>query len=251
MESKIIELKKEGYNPLTHIQDLILSLETLKLIGATHIWELGCGAGDWSICIDKMYQPGFAEFHLIDNFQFTNIHPDIINRLGYYWPKDENDIKKHLSEAKLDYTFYNIDIANLPSPKEPIDCVRLDTAHETAETIQWCVDNLSENGIIQCADIRINKSFHKVMLITEQVIKESIEPVWLGEGEGVWCRKGKGEYLRKKIYKNVNLQEYFGELKKNKFTLMGQHYDYLRARLKQTRYSKIRTELELELTVKP
>jgi hypothetical protein len=250
MESKIIELKKEGYNPLTHIQDLILSLETLKLIGATHIWELGCGAGDWSICIDKMYQPGFAEFHLIDNFQFTNIHPDIINRLGYYWPKDENDIKKHLSEAKLDYTFYNIDIANLPSPKEPIDCVRLDTAHETAETIQWCVDNLSENGIIQCADIRINKSFHKVMLITEQVIKESIEPVWLGEGEGVWCRKGKGEYLRKKIYKNVNLQEYFGELKKNKFTLMGQHYDYLRARLKQTRYSKIRTELELELIAK-
>ena len=238
MESKIIELKKEGYNPLTHIQDLILSLETLKLIGATHIWELGCGAGDWSICIDKMYQPGFAEFHLIDNFQFTNIHPDIINRLGYYWPKDENDIKKHLSEAKLDYTFYNIDIANLPSPKEPIDCVRLDTAHETAETIQWCVDNLSENGIIQCADIRINKSFHKVMLITEQVIKESIEPVWLGEGEGVWCRKGKGEYLRKKIYKNVNLQEYFGELKKNKFTLMGQHYDYLRARLKQGKVLK-------------
>ena len=81
MESKILELKKEGYNPLTNEQDLILSVETLKLIGATQIWELGCGAGDWSICVDKMYQPGFAEYHLIDNFEFSNVHPDIIHKL--------------------------------------------------------------------------------------------------------------------------------------------------------------------------
>lgn len=245
MESKLQELKDKGYNPLTNNQDLVLSVETLKYIGATHIWELGCGSGDWSICVDKMYQPGFAEYHLIDNFQFTNIHPDIINRLGYYWPKDEKDIKKHLSEAKLDYTFYNIDIANLPEPDDLIDCVRLDTAHETAETIQWCVDNLSENGIIQCADIRLNKTFRKVMLMTEQVIKGSIEPVWLGEGEGVWCRKGKAKDLRKKIKNNIELQEYFGELIKSEFTLMGKHYEYLRARLKETRYTKVRRELEL------
>jgi len=243
MESKLEELKKQGYNPLTNVPDLVLSVETLKLIGATQIWELGCGSGDWSICIDKMYQPGFAEYHLIDNFQFTNLHPDIINRLGYYWPKDEKDIKKHLSEAELDYVFYNIDIANLPAPKEPIDCVRLDTARETAETIQWCVDNLSKNGIIQCADIRINKSFQKVMLMTEQVIKGSIELVWLGEGEGVWCRKGKGKYLRDKLYNDPDLQDYFGELRYNDSTLMGQYYEYLRARLKQTRYAKVREEL--------
>ncbi len=243
MESKLEELKKQGYNPLTNDPDLVLSVETLKLIGATQIWELGCGSGDWSICIDKMYQPGFAEYHLIDNFQFTNLHPDIINRLGYYWPKDEKDIKKHLSEAELDYVFYNIDIANLPAPKEPIDCVRLDTARETAETIQWCVDNLSKNGIIQCADIRINKSFQKVMLMTEQVIKGSIELVWLGEGEGVWCRKGKGKYLRDKLYNDPDLQDYFGELRYNDSTLMGQYYEYLRARLKQTRYAKVREEL--------
>lgn len=243
MESKLEELKKQGYNPLTNVPDLVLSVETLKLIGATQIWELGCGSGDWSICIDKMYQPGFAEYHLIDNFQFTNLHPDIINRLGYYWPKDEKDIKKHLSEAELDYVFYNIDIANLPAPKEPIDCVRLDTARETAQTIQWCVDNLSKNGIIQCADIRINKSFQKVMLMTEQVIKGSIELVWLGEGEGVWCRKGKGKYLRDKLYNDPDLQDYFGELRYNDSTLMGQYYEYLRARLKQTRYAKVREEL--------
>jgi len=243
MESKLEELKKQGYNPLTNVPDLVLSVETLKLIGATQIWELGCGSGDWSICIDKMYQPGFAEYHLIDNFQFTNLHPDIINRLGYYWPKDEKDIKKHLSEAELDYVFYNIDIANLPAPKEPIDCVRLDTARETAETIQWCVDNLSKNGIIQCADIRINKSFQKVMLMTEQVIKGSIELVWLGEGEGVWCRKGKGKYLRDQLYNDPDLQDYFGELRYNDSTLMGQYYEYLRARLKQTRYAKVREEL--------
>lgn len=243
MESKLEELKKQGYNPLTNVPDLVLSVETLKLIGATQIWELGCGSGDWSICIDKMYQPGFAEYHLIDNFQFTNLHPDIINRLGYYWPKDEKDIKKHLSEAELDYVFYNIDIANLPAPKEPIDCVRLDTARETAQTIQWCVDNLSKNGIIQCADIRINKSFQKVMLMTEQVIKGSIELVWLGEGEGVWCRKGKGKYLRDQLYNDPDLQDYFGELRYNDSTLMGQYYEYLRARLKQTRYAKVREEL--------
>jgi len=243
MESKLEELKKQGYNPLTNDPDLVLSVETLKLISATQIWELGCGSGDWSICIDKMYQPGFAEYHLIDNFQFTNLHPDIINRLGYYWPKDEKDIKKHLSEAELDYVFYNIDIANLPAPKEPIDCVRLDTARETAETIQWCVDNLSKNGIIQCADIRINKSFQKVMLMTEQVIKGSIELVWLGEGEGVWCRKGKGKYLRDQLYNDPDLQDYFGELRYNDSTLMGQYYEYLRARLKQTRYAKVREEL--------
>ena len=248
MESKLIELNKQGYNPLVYYKDIILSVETLKVIGATQIWELGCGSGDWSICVDKMYQPGFAEYHLIDNFQFTNIHPDIINRLGYYWPKDENDIKKHLSEAELDYVFYNIDIANLPEPDDLIDCVRIDTAHETAETIQWCVDNLSENGIIQCADIRLNKSFQKVMLMTEQVLIGSIEPVWLGEGEGVWCRKGKGKDLRHKLFNNDELQDYFGELKKNEFTLMGQHYYYLRARLKQTRYSKVKRELELELS---
>ena len=243
MESKILEIKKEGYNPLTNEQDLILSVETLKLIGATQIWELGCGAGDWSICVDKMYQPGFAEYHLIDNFEFSNVHPDIIHKLGYYWPKDETDIKNHLAAAKLDYTFYNIDIANLPTPKEPIDCVRLDTAHETVATIQWCVDHLSEYGIIQCADIRVNKSFQKVMLMTEQVIKGNIEPVWLGEGEGVWCRKGEGKYIRDMLFNNSNLQDYFGELKYNEFTLMGEHYDYLRARLKQTRYAKVRQEL--------
>ncbi len=81
------------------------------------------------------------------------------------------------------------------------------------------------------------------MLMTEQVLIGSIEPVWLGEGEGVWCRKGKAKDLRKKIYDNIELQDYFGELKKNEFTLMGKHYEYLRARLKQTRYSKVRREL--------
>ena len=50
MESKLQELKDQGYNPLTNNQDLVLSVETLKYIGATHIWELGCGSGDWSIC---------------------------------------------------------------------------------------------------------------------------------------------------------------------------------------------------------
>ena len=83
------------------------------------------------------------------------------------------------------------------------------------------------------------------MLMTEQVIKGSIEPVWLGEGEGVWCRKGKAKDLRKKIKNNIELQEYFGELIKSEFTLMGKHYEYLRARLKETRYTKVRRELEL------
>tara|TARA_B100001996_G_C18561833_1_gene554887 strand:- start:166 stop:909 length:744 start_codon:yes stop_codon:yes gene_type:complete len=247
MESKLQELKKQGYNPLTNDPDLVLSVETLKLIGATNIWELGCGSGDWSICVDKMVQPGLSQYHLVDNFEFSNLHPDIVDYLGYYWPKDEKDIKKHLSEAELDYVFYNIDIANLPDPDDLIDCVRLDTAYETSETIQWCVDNLSENGIIQCADIKINKSFQKTMLMTEQVLIGSIEPVWLGEGEGVWCRKGKGHHIREKLFNNTDLQEYFGELKWNEFTLMDKKYEYLRARLKQTRYAKVRKELTQKL----
>ena len=49
MESKLIELNKQGYNPLTYSQDIILAVETLKVIGATQIWELGCGSGDWSV----------------------------------------------------------------------------------------------------------------------------------------------------------------------------------------------------------
>ena len=244
MESKLIELNKQGYNPLGYYQDIILSVETLKVIGATQIWELGCGSGDWSICVDEMYQPGFAEYHLIDNFAFCNGNTDIINKLGYYWPVDEQDIKNHLSEAKLDYKFHNIDINNLPKPKDPIDFVRLDTGGETAETIQWCIDNLSEYGIIQCADITINKSFRKVMLMTEQVIKGNLELLWLGEAEGVWCRKGKSEYLIKKLFNNTNLQEYFGEYQEIRFILMDVKYKYLRARLKESRYSRVRKEIE-------
>ena len=246
MESKLDKLKQQGYYPLTDGQDVILSVETLKVIGATNIWELGCGSGDWSICVDEMYQPGFAEYHLIDNFQFSNIHPDIIPALGYYWPKDQLDLKKHLSETKLDYVFYDLDIANLPKPKTPIDCVRLDTNAETSETIQWCVDNLSEYGIIQCADITINKSFRKVMMMTEEIIKGNLEPLWMGECEGVWCRKGRGDYIRKKLFDNSELQEYFGELKFVHFTLMGVNYDYLRARLKKARYSRVSSEFALK-----
>jgi hypothetical protein len=246
MESKLDKLKQQGYNPLTMDQDIILSVETLKLIGATNIWELGCGSGDWSICVDEMYQPGFAEYHLVDNFQFSNIHPDIIPALGYYWPKDQLDIKKHLSEAKLDYVFYDLDIADLPKPKDPIDCIRLDSNAETSETIQWCVDNLSEYGIIQCGDIRINKSFQKVMKMTEEMIKGNLELVWLGENEGVWCRKDKGSRLRENLFNNSELKKYFGEFKHDHFTLMGVNYDYLRARLKRARYSRVSSELSVK-----
>ena len=214
--------------PMSYNEDITLSIETIKIIGATSLWDVGCGNAAWSIWINK-YLSGIIKFYLLDNFEYVNELN--FETMPYWWPKNKTELIEHLDSSKIDYEFYETDIKNIPNKK--VDYIRLDTDSETQETIAWCLNNLSENGIIQCCDIKINKSFDKIMLMTEQVVKGNLELVWLGTAEGVWCRPGNGEKIRKKLLSNKKLKEYFAYFNNRKYELMGKTHEYLRAKLKR------------------
>lgn len=214
--------------PLAYKEDIVLSIETIKAIGATRIWDIGCGNGAWAIKVNESVP--VVTFELLDNFKF--VEEQKIKLLPYWWPKDEKELLEHLNMNEIDFTFHNQDIQHLPDIES--DFIRLDTARETQDTIAWCLFNLSDTGVINCCDIKTNKSFDKLMMMQTEVIKGNLELVWLGEAEGVWCRPGRGEELREKLLDNQDLHNYFGYFDECSYELMGTEYKYVRAKLNQS-----------------
>ena len=39
--------------PMSYNEDITLSIETIKIIGATSLWDVGCGNAAWSIWINR------------------------------------------------------------------------------------------------------------------------------------------------------------------------------------------------------
>lgn len=221
-------IKKRTF-PLAYKEDIVLSIETMKAINATRIWDIGCGNCAWAIKVNDSLN-GDATFELLDNFTF--VKEQNLELLPYWWPSDEEELIEHLDRNNLIYRFHNRHARYLPDTEA--DFIRLDADEEDENTIANCLFNLSENGVIQQCDIKTNKSLWKFMMMQDEVIKGNLELVWIGEAEAVWSRPGKSEELKSKLLNNKDLQIYFEQFHEKSYKLIGIEHKYVCAKLIKT-----------------
>ena len=62
IKDKIYPLTREF--PMSYNEDIALSIETIKIISATSLWDVGCGNAAWSIRINKELS-GIIKFYLL------------------------------------------------------------------------------------------------------------------------------------------------------------------------------------------
>ena len=220
---------KERTFPLAYKEDIVLSIETMKAINATRIWDIGCGNCAWAIKVNDGLNE-VATFELLDDFTF--VEEQNLELLPYWWPSDEEELIEHLDRNNLIYRFHNRHARYLPDTEA--DFIRLDADEEDENTIANCLFNLSESGVIQMCDIKTNKSLWKFMMMQDEVIKGNLELVWIGEAEAVWSRPGKSEELRNKLLNNKDLQIYFEQFHERSYKLMGKEHKYVCAKLNKT-----------------
>ena len=220
---------KQRTFPLAYKEDIVLSIETMKAINATRIWDIGCGNCAWAIKVNDSLNE-FATFELLDDFTF--VEEQNLELLPYWWPSDEEELIEHLDRNNLIYRFHNRHARYLPDTEA--DFIRLDADEEDENTIANCLFNLSESGVIQMCDIKTNKSLWKFMMMQDEVIKGNVELVWIGEAEAVWSRPGKSEELRNKLLNNKDLQIYFEQFHGRSYKLMGKEHKYVCAKLNKT-----------------
>ena len=220
---------KQRTFPLAYKEDIVLSIETMKAINATRIWDIGCGNCAWAIKVNDSLNE-VATFELLDDFTF--VEEQNLELLPYWWPSDEEELIEHLDRNNLIYRFHNRHARYLPDTEA--DFIRLDADEEDENTIANCLFNLSESGVIQMCDIKTNKSLWKFMMMQDEVIKGNLELVWIGEAEAVWSRPGKSEELRNKLLNNKDLQTYFEQFHETSYKLMGIEHKYVCAKLNKT-----------------